>query len=102
MRGLKLKVCLLLLLKGDARTFESENGTDLSNEEETIWGEFIDKDGINVKVSGMQTYDARNHIMYWITFRDWGYKKTASRIACRFTDNDTLKSLLTSHIYLNV
>lgn len=79
--------------------FETRNpkGTDLSSQEETIWGEFIDKDGINVKVSGMQSYDARNHIMHWITFRDWGYKKTTSRIACRFTDNDTLKSLLTSH-----
>ncbi len=32
-----------------------------------------------------------------ITFRAWGFKKTTSRIACRFTDNDTLSSLLTSH-----
>lgn len=79
--------------------FETRNplGTDLSNQEETIWGEFLDMDGTIVKVSGTQTYDARNHIMHWVTFRDWGYKKTTSRIACRFTDNDTLKSLLTSH-----
>ena len=79
--------------------FETRNpmGTDLSSQEETIWGEFIDKDGNNVKVSGMQSYDARNHIMHWVTFRDWGFKKTTSRIACRFTNNDTLKSLLTSH-----
>ena len=32
--------------------------------------------------------------MHWVTFRDWGFKKTTSRIACRFTDNDTLRSLL--------
>ncbi|MCM3039470.1 class I SAM-dependent methyltransferase [Paenibacillus motobuensis] len=79
--------------------FETRNplGTDLSNQEETTWGQFLDMDGTTVKVSGTQTYDVRNHIMHWVTFRDWGYKKTTSRVACRFTDNDTLKSLLTSH-----
>ncbi|WP_229696340.1 class I SAM-dependent methyltransferase [Paenibacillus albidus] len=79
--------------------FETRNpmGTDLSNQEETIWGEFIDRAGIKVKVSGIQSYDSRNHIMHWVTFRDWGSKKTTSRIACRFTDNDTLKRLLTNH-----
>jgi len=78
--------------------FETRNpsGTDLSDEEETIWGEFTDQDGIKVKVSGTQSYDARNQIMHWVTFRDWGFRKTTSRIACRFTDNDTLKHLLTS------
>ena len=35
--------------------------------------------------------------MHWVTFRDWGYKKTTSRIACRFTDNDALKQLLSRH-----
>lgn len=79
--------------------FETRNplGTDLSDEEETIWGEFTDQDGIKVKVSGTQSYDARNQIMHWVTFRDWGFRKTTSRIACRFTDNDTLKHLLTRH-----
>ncbi len=68
----------------------------LSNQEESIWGNFIDKDGIKVKVSGTQLYDSSNQIMHWATFRDWGSKKTTSRIACRFTDNDTLQRLLTS------
>ncbi|MGN7413056.1 class I SAM-dependent DNA methyltransferase [Paenibacillus sp. SAF-068] len=79
--------------------FETRNplGTDLSNEEESTWGEFIDKDGVTVKVSGTQTYDTRNQIMHWVTFRDWGgSKKTISRIACRFTDNEVLQDLLTS------
>ncbi|MFS0868803.1 class I SAM-dependent DNA methyltransferase [Paenibacillus xylanilyticus] len=78
--------------------FETRNptGTDLSDEGETIWGEFIDKDGMKVKVSGMQSYDEKKHIMHWVTFRDWGSKRTTSRIACRFTDNDTLKRLLTN------
>lgn len=31
--------------------------------------------------------------MQWVTFRNWVFKKTTSRIACRFTDNDTLKSI---------
>lgn len=76
--------------------FETRNpmGTDLLNEEEKNWGQFIDKDGILVQVSGTQLYDAENHIMHWVTFRDWGFKKTTSRIACRFTDNDTLRLLL--------
>ncbi|WP_461613024.1 class I SAM-dependent methyltransferase [Clostridium sp. Marseille-QA1073] len=79
--------------------FETRNpmGTDLSNQEETNWGQFIDKDGISVQVSGTQYYDEKNHIMHWVTFRDWGFKKTTSRIACRFTDNDTLKSLLNNN-----
>lgn len=79
--------------------FETRNpmGTDLSTEEESAWGGFIDKDGNEVKVSGMQSYDANNHIMHWVTFRDWGFKKTTSRIACRFTDNDTLQRLLSGH-----
>lgn len=79
--------------------FETRNplGTDLSNEEESTWGEFIDKDGITVKVSGTQTYDTSHQIMHWVTFRDWGgSKKTISRIACRFMDNDMLQGLLTS------
>jgi SAM-dependent methyltransferase len=79
--------------------FETRNpmGSDLSNEEETNWGQFIDKDGILVKVSGTQFYDAENHIMHWATFRDWGFKRTTSRIACRFTDNDTLRSILNNN-----
>ncbi|WCM63588.1 class I SAM-dependent methyltransferase [Paenibacillus polymyxa] len=78
--------------------FETRNplGTDLSNQEESIWGNFIDKDGIKVKVSGTQSYDSSNQIMHWVTFRDWGSEKITSRIACRFTDNDTLQRLLTS------
>ena len=76
--------------------FETRNplGTDLSEEDENIWGEFIDKDGVVVKVSGTQSYDDKNNIMHWTTFRDWGFKKTTSRIACKFTDNETLKSIL--------
>ncbi|MDK8180323.1 class I SAM-dependent methyltransferase [Paenibacillus sp. UMB4589-SE434] len=79
--------------------FETRNplGTDLSSQEESTWGQFIDKDGHHVKVSGTQSYDDTNHIMHWVTFRDWGHKKSTSRIACRFTDNDTLKSMLTSN-----
>lgn len=79
--------------------FETRNpmGTDLSNQEETNWGQFIDNDGIPVQVSGTQYYDGKNHIMHWVTFRDWGFKKTTSRIACRFTDNDTLKSTLNNN-----
>lgn len=79
--------------------FETRNpeGTDLSDQEETEWGSFIDKDGNNVKVSGTQCYDAGQHIMHWVTMRDWGYKRTTSRIACRFTDPNTLHSLLTRH-----
>lgn len=79
--------------------FETRNpmGTDLSNQEKTIWGQFIDNDGFLVKVSGAQSYDERNNVMHWVTFRDWGFKKSTSRIACRFTDNDALKSMLTSH-----
>lgn len=79
--------------------FETRNPmeTDLSNEDETNWGQFIDKDGILVQVSGTQFYDAENHIMHWVTFRDWGFKRTTSRIACRFTDNDTLRSLLNNN-----
>lgn len=78
--------------------FETRNpeGTDLSTEEETAWGEFIDADGHTVQVSGTQTYDVKKHIMHWVTFRDWGFKKTTSRIACRFTDHITLEHLLTS------
>ncbi|WP_254207934.1 class I SAM-dependent methyltransferase [Paenibacillus sp. AK121] len=45
-------------------------GTDLSNQEESIWGKFIDKDGIKVKVSGTQSYDSSNQIMHWVTFHD--------------------------------
>ncbi|WP_270168204.1 class I SAM-dependent DNA methyltransferase [Paenibacillus sp. SYP-B4298] len=80
-------------------SFETRNplGTNLSDEEESEWGAFIDKDGHPVKVSGMQSYDAANQIMHWVTFRDWGFRRTTSRIACRFTDNDTLTSLLASH-----
>ena len=79
--------------------FETRNpaGCDLSNQEESHWGEFIDKDGVTVKVSGTQSYDASKQIMHWVTFRDWGYKETTSRIACRFTDNDALKQLLSRH-----
>lgn len=78
--------------------FETRNpaGTDLSDQEESVWGEFTDKDGRKVTVSGTQTYDAERHIMHWMTFRDWGFKKTASRIACRFTDQRTLQQLLES------
>lgn len=77
--------------------FETRNpeGTDLTDEEETSWGEFIDKDGNRVKVSGTQTYDAEQQIMHWVTYRDWGFKRTTSRIACRFTDHATLQRLLT-------
>ncbi|MHB0943831.1 class I SAM-dependent methyltransferase [Paenibacillus sp. ALE1] len=52
--------------------FETRNplGTDLSNQEESIWGKFIDKDGITVKVSGTQSYDSSNQIMHWVTFHD--------------------------------
>lgn len=79
--------------------FETRNplGTDLSDEEETKWGQFIDKDGVLVQVSGTQSYDTANHIMHWVTFRDWGTKKITTRIACRFTDNDTLRSLLNNN-----
>ena len=79
--------------------FETRNpeGSDLTDQEESHWGEFIDKDGVTVKVSGVQSYDASQQIMHWVTFRDWGFKKTSSRIACRFTDNDALKQLLSSH-----
>lgn len=79
--------------------FETRNpeGTDLSDQEETEWGAFIDKDGVNVKVSGTQYYDASQHTIHWTTIRDWGYKRTTSRIACRFTDQHTLNSLLTRH-----
>jgi len=79
--------------------FETRNpmGTDLSEQEETDWGAFVDKDGECVKVSGTQTYDASHHIMHWVTYRDWGYKRTISRIACRFTDLAMLNALLTRH-----
>jgi SAM-dependent methyltransferase len=79
--------------------FETRNpeGTDLSDEEETEWGSFIDKDGNTVKVSGTQCYDASQQIMHWVTMRNWGDKRTTSRIACRFTDQSTLHSLLTRH-----
>ena len=79
--------------------FETRNpeGSDLTDQEESHWGEFIDKDGVTVKVSGVQSYDASKQIMHWVTFRDGGFKKTSSRIACRFTDNDALKQLLSSH-----
>ncbi|MGM1049052.1 MAG: class I SAM-dependent DNA methyltransferase [Bacillota bacterium] len=94
-----LKTVYMHLKPNGIFAFETRNpmGTDLSSEEETTWGEFIDMDGFLVKVSGTQSYDERNHIMHWVTFRDWGYKKSTSRIACRFTDNNTLKSMLTSH-----
>ncbi|MDQ0495395.1 class I SAM-dependent DNA methyltransferase [Paenibacillus brasilensis] len=63
--------------------FETRNplGTDLSNQEESIWGKFIDKDGIKVKISGTQSYDSSNQIMHWVTFRDWGSKIATYRIA---------------------
>jgi ubiquinone/menaquinone biosynthesis C-methylase UbiE len=79
--------------------FETRNplGTDLSDEEETKWGQFIDKDGVLVQVSGTQSYDTANHIMHWVTFRDWGTKKITTRIACRFTDNDTLRTLVNNN-----
>jgi ubiquinone/menaquinone biosynthesis C-methylase UbiE len=77
--------------------FETRNpeGTDLDDDEETLWGEFMDKDGKKVKVSGTQSYDAGKQIMHWVTYRDWGFKRTTSRIACRFTDPATLQRLLT-------
>ncbi|WP_258166413.1 bifunctional 2-polyprenyl-6-hydroxyphenol methylase/3-demethylubiquinol 3-O-methyltransferase UbiG [Paenibacillus sp. PCH8] len=79
--------------------FETRNplGTDLSDQEESTWGEFIDSAGVNVKVSGTQSYDSKKQIMHWVTFRDWGTRKTMSRIACRFTDHDALNRLLTDH-----
>jgi ubiquinone/menaquinone biosynthesis C-methylase UbiE len=79
--------------------FETRNpeGTDLSHEDETEWGFFIDKDGNNVKVSGTQHYDESRNIMHWVTKRDWGNKQTISRIACRFTNQPSLNALLTRH-----
>ncbi|WP_427050603.1 methyltransferase type 12 [Paenibacillus sp. TC-CSREp1] len=70
------------------------DGTDLSDEEEESWGTFTDMDGATVKVSGTQTYDASKQIMHWVTYRDWGHRRTTSRIACRFTDVKTLQQLL--------
>ncbi|MFC6651935.1 class I SAM-dependent DNA methyltransferase [Paenibacillus rhizoplanae] len=85
------------LQPGGIFAFETRNpkGTELADEEETGWGSFIDKDGNNVKVSGTQCYDASRQIMHWVTIRDWGNKRTTSRISCRFTDQDVLRSLLT-------
>jgi ubiquinone/menaquinone biosynthesis C-methylase UbiE len=79
--------------------FETRNplGTDLSTESETPWGKFVDANGTIVNVSGIQEYDTNSQIMHWKTIRDWGYKQTTSRIACRFTNNDTLISLLADY-----
>ncbi|KQY83426.1 methyltransferase type 12 [Paenibacillus sp. Root52] len=87
-----------LLEPGGLFVFETRNpeGSDLSNEGEESWGTFVDIDGVTVKVSGTQTYDAANQIMHWVTIRDWGSRQTTSRIACRFTDNATLHDLLAS------
>lgn len=76
--------------------FETRNpaGTDLSDEEESPWSEFVDRDGHTVRVSGTQTYDAERSIMHWVTIRDWGHKRTVSRIDCRFTDPNALTELL--------
>lgn len=84
---------------GGRLIFEMRNpaGTDLSDEGETAWGQFIDSDGNVVKVSGTQTYDAERSIMHWVTFRDWGYKRTHSRIDCRFTTYAALTELLTRY-----
>ncbi|MEK3875222.1 class I SAM-dependent methyltransferase [Paenibacillus sp. FSL M7-0420] len=84
---------------GGRLIFETRNpaGTDLSDEGETAWGQFIDSDGNVVKVSGTQTYDAERSIMHWVTFRDWGYKRTESRIDCRFTTHAALTELLTRY-----
>ncbi|MDQ0170180.1 class I SAM-dependent methyltransferase [Paenibacillus tundrae] len=87
-----------LLEPGGLFVFETRNpeGCDLSDEGEEVWGTFVDIEGVTVKVSGTQTYDAATQVMHWFTIRDWGYKQTNSRIACRFTDNATLHNLLTS------
>ncbi|PWW38688.1 MULTISPECIES: class I SAM-dependent methyltransferase [Paenibacillus] len=87
---------------GGIFVFEMRNpeGNDLSDEEEESWGTFVDTDGVTVKVSGTQTYDAGKQIMHWVTIRDWGHRKTISRIACRFTDNKALQHLLTSHGFI--
>ncbi|WP_434751115.1 class I SAM-dependent methyltransferase [Paenibacillus amylolyticus] len=81
---------------GGIFAFEMRNpdGNDLSDEEEESWGTFVDMDGVTVKVSGSQTYDAENQIMHWTTIRDWEHRQTTSRIACRFTDVQTLQQLL--------
>ncbi|MBB6020130.1 ubiquinone/menaquinone biosynthesis C-methylase UbiE [Paenibacillus sp. JGP012] len=85
-----------LLEPGGIFAFEMRNpdGNDLSDEEEESWGTFVDVDGVTVKVSGTQTYDAENQIMHWVTIRDWGHRRTTSRIACRFTDVQSLQQLL--------
>lgn len=81
---------------GGVFVFEMRNpdGNDLTDEEEESWGTFVDIDGVTVKVSGTQTYDASKQIMQWVTKRDWGHRQTTSRIACRFTDVKTLQQLL--------
>ena len=91
-----LQTVYTLLEPGGVFVFEMRNpdGNDLSDEEEESWGTFVDIDGVTVKVSGTQTYDASKQIMHWVTIRDWGHRQTTSRIACRFTDVRTLQKLL--------
>lgn len=87
-------------LEPDGRfIFETRNpaATDLVDEEESPWSEFVDHNGEIVKVSGSQTYDASQQIMHWVTHRTWPHQQKTSRIACRFTDHETLTRLLTSN-----
>lgn len=84
--------------------FETRNpaGHDLTTRlEEAFWFRYVNVEGFEVVVSGIQDYDPVNRVLHWTTFRSWhdatGARRKTTRIACRFTDVDTLDSLLWAH-----
>lgn len=81
--------------------FETRNpaGHDLTTRlDEEFWFRYVNVEGCEVAVSGIQDYDPATRVLHWTTFRRWrdatGARRKTTRIACRFTDVDTLDSLL--------
>ncbi len=81
--------------------FETRNpgGHDLTTRlDEEAWFQYTSVEGFAVAVSGTQAYDAAAQVLHWTTHRRWtaadGAHVKTTRIACRFTDVDTLDRVL--------
>lgn len=74
-------------------------GHDLATRlDEESWFQYTSVAGHAVSVSGTQAYDAEAQVLHWTTYRRWttvdGAQVKTTRIACKFTDVDTLDRLL--------
>lgn len=92
-----LKCVLNHLNPGGVFAFSTRNSlleNLISSDVFHYWHDFMDMDGVKVRVEGKQSYDEKTQIMTYTTKRIWPDHETISVIELRFTNFEALQNLL--------